>query len=53
MYLRTVTAAQMLQLTSQPTAYWLVGAGEANAGIAYTKNNYADEVKKNTQQKLV
>ena len=49
MYLRTVTAAQMLQLTSQPTAYRLVGAGEAYAGNAYTKNNYADAVKTRTK----
>ena len=45
MYLRTVTTAQMLQLTSQPTAYWLVGAGEACAGNVYANNNYADAIK--------
>ena len=50
MYLRMVTTAQMIQLTSQPTAYWLVGAGEACAGNVYTNNNYADAVKSTQQE---
>ena len=33
---KKVTAAQPLQLTSQPTACGPVGAGEANARTAYT-----------------
>ena len=36
MYLRTVTTAQMIKLTSYPTAYWLVGAGEAYVRNVYT-----------------